>query len=95
MIISWLKCTSYVGLSQPWCQNVLLTITLDLVGNVSVLRHYFYDDLALCNSYLYLLTNAVQLVLASMNQLRLRIAKVFISAVSLFFFAVYIDKNCG
>ena len=60
MIVNWLKCTACTRLSQPWYQDILSTITLDLVGSVSVLRHYFYGDLALCNGHLYLLANAVQ-----------------------------------
>lgn len=95
MVVSWLKCISCTGLSEPWYQDVLLIITLDLVGGVFVLRHYFYSDLALCNGHLYRLANAVQLALALMDQLHVQIAEVFKSAVFLFSFAACVDQNSG
>lgn len=95
MVISWLKCTLCTVLSQPWYQNILPTITLDLVGSVSVLGYYFHGNLALCNSYLYLLANAIQLAPAPIDQLHVQIAEIFKSAEFLSSLAACVDKNRG
>lgn len=93
IVISWLKCISCIELSQPYCRNVLSTITFDLVSGVSILGHYFYCDLALFNYYLYLLANIIQLAPVLIDQLRTRIAEIFKSAVFLVSLTTCIDKN--
>lgn len=95
ILASWLTSISCTRLSQPWCQDVLSEITLDLFGGLSVLDHFYYRKLVIFDHHLYLLNNASKLLLGPEHELHERMGKVFNNAMLLFFLVVCFDLNCG
>lgn len=89
----WLKYSLYLRLSKPWCQDVLSDVTLDLVGCISVLSHFYYGNLTFCHRHICLLTNALQLELTYDPQLCKRIEELLRNAMSLLSLAGYMNLN--
>ncbi len=91
----WLKYLSCLGLGKLWCQDILSDVTLDLVGCVSVLGHFYYEDQTFCHRHLCLLTNTLQLEPSPDLQLCGRMRELFRNGMSLSSLAACVDSNRG
>lgn len=90
---SFLKYTLCKNFSKLRCQDIFSYISLDLVGVMSILGHFYYKNLALCDCYLYLFIIIFQFVLFFKYKLDRWMGKVFKNVISLYFFATCIDLN--
>lgn len=89
----WLRCSDCSGLHLRWCEDVLCSQRIDLVGGLGILGAYYYTPLRLCEIHLPLLIQAVQLKIDDSHALHHRLNSLWENTLSINHLAGLVDKH--